>query len=121
METMHVKQQNVLKRKMEEASMANKKLQDLIDKQKKAKKMKAGMSGKPGLVGAAERIRSMVNHELDVAITVKDAIQSREVLMKDRAELNKQLTVLKGQSRQVTLEFCGLCPVRSGPDPPQAL
>jgi len=100
METMHVKQQNVMKRKMQEASLANKRLQEVIDKQKNAKKMKAGMaSGKPGLLGAAERVRSMVNHELDIATTIKDAIQSREVLMKDRAELSKQLTELRGQAR----------------------
>merc|ERR1712029_464399 len=101
MENMHVKQQNVMKRKVEEASMANKRLQDLIQKQKNAKKMKAGMSSgvKPGLKGAAERIRSMVNHEIDVEITVKEAVQSREMLITNRAELTKEMTKLKSQSR----------------------
>ena len=58
--------------------------QDVIDKQKNAKKMKAGMatSGKPGLLGAAERVRSMVNHELDIATTLKDAIQASRFFFK---------------------------------------
>lgn len=38
MATLHTKQQNVLKRKMEEAVAANKRLKDVIDKQKAAKK-----------------------------------------------------------------------------------
>jgi len=101
METMHVKQQNVMKRKMEEAVIANKRLQEVIDKQKTVKKMKAQAagSGKSGLLGAAERVKTMVNHELDVAASLKDAIRSREQLMKDRAELSKQLTDLRSQSR----------------------
>ena len=39
MATLHTKQQNVLKRKMEEAVAANKRLKDVIDKQKAAKKI----------------------------------------------------------------------------------
>ena len=56
----------------------------MIDKQKNAKKMRAGMatSGKPGLLGAAERVRSMVNHELDIATTLKDAIQASNLSLK---------------------------------------
>ena len=44
MATLHTKQQNVLKRKMEEAVAANKRLKDVIDKQKAAKK--SGQLGK---------------------------------------------------------------------------
>merc|ERR1712029_1029852 len=54
---------------------------------------------KPGLKGVAERIRSMVNHEIDVEITVKEAVQSREMLITNRAELTKEMTKLKSQSR----------------------
>ncbi len=49
MENMHVKRENVLKRKVEEATMANKRLKDVIDKQKAAAKMG---NGRGGLVGA---------------------------------------------------------------------
>lgn len=44
MATLHCKQQNVLKRKMEEAVAAKNRLKEVIDKQKAAKKMSA--SGK---------------------------------------------------------------------------
>ena len=102
MENIHVKQQNVMKRKMEEAVQANKRLQDVITKQKNARKMKGAQAGKTGLLGAAERVKTLVNHEIDVATSVKDAIQSREQLMKDRAELSKQLNDLRSKTR-VTL------------------
>ena len=42
METLHSKQQNVLRRKMEEATALNKRLKDIMDKQKAAKFGKVG-------------------------------------------------------------------------------
>merc|ERR1712051_356489 len=64
METMHTKRQHVMQRKMEEAQVAKKRLEEIINKQK-ASKAKLAM-GKQGLAGATERIRELVNHELDV-------------------------------------------------------
>ena len=47
MANLNAKQQNVLRRKMEEAVAANKRLKDVIDKQKAAKKMQSmGKQGK---------------------------------------------------------------------------
>lgn len=48
MNNLHSKQQNVLKRKMEEAVAVNKRLKDVIDKQKAAKKMNTGKKGLAG-------------------------------------------------------------------------
>ena len=49
MANLNAKQQNVLRRKMEEAVAANKRLKDVIDKQKAAKKMQSmGKQGKKG-------------------------------------------------------------------------
>ena len=55
--------------------------------------------GKQGLAGAAERMRNLVSQELDVVVSVKEAKQSREQLIKDRTTLNKQLTDLKRKQR----------------------
>ena len=92
MENMHVKRENVLKRKVEEATMANKRLKDVIDKQKAAAKMG---NGRGGLVGAGERVRNWVNEEVNVVLSVKEATQSRDVLINDRKVLTKELNALK--------------------------
>ena len=98
MESLHTKRQNVLQRKMEEAQLAKKRLEEIINKQK-ASKAKATV-GKQGLAGAVERIRDMVNHELDVAISMKDATQSINNLIEDRTVLKKQLIEIQKKQRQ---------------------
>ena len=98
MESLHTKRQNVLQRKMEEAQVAKKRLEEIINKQK-ASKAKTTI-GKQGLAGAVERIRDMVNHELDVVISMKDATQSIENLMDDRKVLMKQLSEIQKKTRQ---------------------
>ena len=45
METLHSKQQNVLRRKMEEATALNKRLKDIMDKQKANSKFGKGGAG----------------------------------------------------------------------------
>merc|ERR1719242_1481226 len=82
---------------MEEAVAANKRLKDVIDKQKAAKK--SGHLGKQGLAGAAERMRNLVSQELDVVVSVKEAKQSREQLIKDRTVMGKELAELKRKQR----------------------
>ena len=96
METLHNKQQNVLRRKMEEAVARNQRLKEVLEKQKTRKKT---MVGKHGLAGAAERMRNLVSQELDVVVSVKEAQQSKEQLLSDRKTLTKQLADLKKQSR----------------------
>ena len=98
MESLHTKRQNVLQRKMEEAQVAKKRLEEIIHKQKTSKaKLSAG---KQGLAGAAERIRDMVNQELDIVASIKDATQSRENLLEDRKDLTKQLHDIQKKARQ---------------------
>ena len=82
METLHSKQQNVLRRKMEEATALNKRLKDIMDKQKansKFGKIGGGASnaGAGGLAGAGERLRNWINEEMEVIVTVKEATATR--------------------------------------------
>ena len=60
MESLHTKQQNVLRRKMEEAVASNKRLRDVMEKQRAAKKTSRDGDVKNGLAGAAERMRNFV-------------------------------------------------------------
>ena len=62
METLHSKQQNVLRRKMEEATALNKRLKDIMDKQKAAKFGKVGgacNTNAVGLVHTYMRVKTM--------------------------------------------------------------
>ena len=56
-------------------------------------------TGKQGLAGAAERMRNLVSQELDVVVSVKEAKQSREQLIKDRTVMGKELAELKRKQR----------------------
>lgn len=58
MTNLHEKQTNVMKRKLEEANANGKRLKELVDKQQANKK--AAKENKPGLAGAAERMRNFV-------------------------------------------------------------
>ena len=60
MASLHTKQQNVLRRKMEEAVASNKRLRDVMEKQKAARKTSRDGDVKSGLAGAAERMRNFV-------------------------------------------------------------
>lgn len=67
MENLHVKQQNVLRRKMEEAMASNKRLREVLEKQKNARKISRDViDNKGGLAGAAERMRSVVTQVLNL-------------------------------------------------------
>ena len=92
MESLHTKKENVLRRKMEEAMNVNKRLKDVIEKQKAAKK--SSVVGK-GLEGAGKRVRTWINEEVDVVVSVKEAVQSREQLLEDRKTLMQELNALK--------------------------
>ena len=45
-------------------------------------------------------MRNLVNHELDVVESIKDAIQSREQLLDDRKHLTQQLNNIAKRSRE---------------------
>lgn len=90
MENLHSKQQNVLKRKVEEANAVNKRLKDVLDKQKTVqnhKKMSANV----------DQIASFVDQELDVILSVVDAQVSLKTIMDDRSVLYQRLDNLKNE------------------------
>ena len=45
-------------------------------------------------------MKNLVNHELDVVVTIKDATKNREQLLEDRKLLTKKLNDIAKQSRQ---------------------
>ena len=64
-----------------QATALNKRLKDIMDKQKANSKFGkaggAGNTGAGGLAGAGERLRNWINEEMDVIVTVKEATATR--------------------------------------------
>ncbi|CAH0728238.1 unnamed protein product, partial [Brenthis ino] len=90
MESLHAKQQNVLKRKMEEAVAVNKRLKEALDRQKHtAMKRNAKGSVKAGAV------QQYIEQELEVQLSIVEAEKSLEELMEYRAWITEQIENLR--------------------------
>ncbi|KAJ2953165.1 hypothetical protein O0L34_g738 [Tuta absoluta] len=90
MESLHAKQQHVLKRKMEEAVAVNKRLKEALDRQKNAAlKRTAKGSVKSGA------IQQYIEQELEVHLSIVEAEKSLEELMEYRAFITEQLEELR--------------------------
>ncbi|KAG6465115.1 hypothetical protein O3G_MSEX014941 [Manduca sexta] len=93
MESLHAKQQNVLKRKMEEAVAVNKRLKEALDRQKQtAMKRNAKGSVKAGAV------QLYIEQELEVHLSIVEAEKSLEELMEYRAWITEQIENLRNST-----------------------
>ncbi|XP_001868608.2 chromosome-associated kinesin KIF4 [Culex quinquefasciatus] len=93
MKSTHDKQQNVLKRKVDEAVAVNRRLKEALERQKSVQAQRAAKAtGK--LVRGAD-VTSWVDHELELIRSVKEASVTLKLLMDDRALLNSKLLDMK--------------------------
>ncbi|GBP13460.1 Chromosome-associated kinesin KIF4 [Eumeta japonica] len=90
METLHAKQQNVLKRKMEEAVAVNKRLKEALERQK-VSQMKRNAKGNV----KSGAIQQYVEQELEVHLSIVEAEKSLEELMEYRAWITEQIEKLR--------------------------
>ncbi|XP_024081680.1 chromosome-associated kinesin KIF4-like isoform X1 [Cimex lectularius] len=88
LEQQHSLQQNVLKRKLEAAAAANKRIMAVLDRQKQAKMRR--LKGP-----ASERIKEKMQEELELLESEYQAQRSLDSLIQDRASLTKELTIVK--------------------------
>ncbi|XP_066943400.1 chromosome-associated kinesin KIF4A-like [Macrobrachium rosenbergii] len=91
MERLHSKQQNVLKRKMEEAAAINKRLKDALALQK------AGAEKRAATKDVTGRIRNWLEGELEIVTVKKQAKQSLKTLVEDRKTISEQINKIKHQ------------------------
>ncbi|KAG5310628.1 KIF4 protein, partial [Acromyrmex insinuator] len=89
MKIQHNKQENVFKRKMEEAFAINKRLKGALEMQKKA------MQRQEKKANSKEEIKTWIAQEMEVLMATVEADYSLEKLMQDRASLVYQLQQLK--------------------------
>ncbi|KAK9873905.1 hypothetical protein WA026_002257 [Henosepilachna vigintioctopunctata] len=90
MKVMHEKQQNVLKRKVEEAVAANKRLKDAMATRKAVQEFKFS--------GRLEKVTTWLKQELEIILGLTEIEVTLNVLLEDRALLQKQLDNLKSDS-----------------------
>lgn len=105
METMHSRQQSVLKRKVEEVAAVNRRLKEALAVRKAAQESRAGKVGKVGnwvrvvklsrARRVAEWILLQIQQEFDIYVNIVDAQMTLQSLMDDRANLHEQLSQLK--------------------------
>lgn len=88
----HNKQQNVFKRKMEEAYAVNKRLKEALEVQKKASQRRDKTNN------SKNDIQLWIKQELDILLSTVDAENSLQKLISDREYLAKQLQDLKNDS-----------------------
>ncbi|XP_048486109.1 chromosome-associated kinesin KIF4 isoform X4 [Plutella xylostella] len=93
MESLHAKQQNVLKRKMEEAVAVNKRLKEALDKQRHTQ-VKRNAKGNLKV----SVVQQYVEQELEVHLSVVEAERSLEELMEYRAWITEQLERLRNST-----------------------
>ncbi|KAJ8028309.1 Chromosome-associated kinesin KIF4 [Holothuria leucospilota] len=97
MERKYEKQQNVLRRKMEEAAAANKRLKEAMERHKAHSKKKPEPQGVHRLEGMGKRIKTLLERELDVLVGVNEAKRHLASLLADRKTISQELLDLKEQ------------------------
>ncbi|XP_063895825.1 chromosome-associated kinesin KIF4 isoform X1 [Helicoverpa armigera] len=93
MESLHAKQQNVLKRKMEEAVAVNKRLKEALERQKSTQ-MKRNAKGSV----KAGAVQLYIEQELEVHLSIVEAEKSLEELMEYRAWITEQIENLRNST-----------------------
>ncbi|XP_076066005.1 kinesin-like protein 3A [Oratosquilla oratoria] len=94
MERLHTKQQNVLKRKMEEAVAINKRLKDAMALQKAGAERRAVSKGGDNM---AIKVKSWLDGELEVVTVKKQAKHTLDMLIEDRKTISDQINKVKRQ------------------------
>jgi kinesin family protein 4/21/27 len=85
---LHEKQQFLLRRKVEEAKLINKRLQEAIENGKKSQPMSDDSNN---IQEKTDLIQTWIDHELELLMSITDAQISLKHLMKDRGLLTERL------------------------------
>ncbi|XP_067939314.1 chromosome-associated kinesin KIF4A-like isoform X2 [Watersipora subatra] len=103
MELHHAKSQAFYKRKAEEAAVANKRLKESLERQKQSRERNIRTAEKD-LAGVGPRVKSLVNDEIDMMVSVKEAERYLQDQQAQRAELHKHLRSLQSGTSDLDTE-----------------
>merc|ERR1712142_1270616 len=95
----HERRENVLKRKMEEANAATKRLKDALAKKEAVRKQKFP-AGPVALAGAGERVRGWLSSEVELVVTAKEASNSKDHLIRERKLMTEEFNRLRQEARR---------------------
>ncbi|KAF7850661.1 hypothetical protein BT93_L5132 [Corymbia citriodora subsp. variegata] len=101
------RQKMVLQRKTEEASMATKRLKELLESRKASSRETSGAGGGNG--PGIQALMRAIEHELEVTIRVHEVRSEYERHMKERAKMAKEIARLKEEvelHKQANLSDC---------------
>lgn len=101
------RQKMVLQRKTEEASMATKRLKELLESRKASSRETSGALGGNG--PGIQALMRAIEHELEVTIRVHEVRSEYERHMKERAKMAKEIARLKEEAelqKQANLSDC---------------
>lgn len=96
------KQQAVLKRKVEEAAAANKRLKEALARQKQVLAERSSKMETCDSTSIGNRVRKWLAHELEVRVSLREARHHMESLIADRKELSSQMRGLKEKIGEVS-------------------
>eukprot|EP01018_Ginkgo_biloba_P015048 Gb_15753 [translate_table: standard] len=102
LQALHQRQKMVLQRKTEEASMATKRLKELLEARKASSRETTGVASGNGSVQSNEKaLQHSLEHELEVAVRVHEVRSEYEKQTEARAAMAKELAKLKEESEML--------------------
>ncbi|XP_058221259.1 kinesin-like protein KIN-4C isoform X1 [Rhododendron vialii] len=107
------RQKMVLQRKTEEASMATKRLKELLESRKTSSRetSAAGNSNGPGI----QSLMQTIEHELEITVRVHEVRSEYERQMEERARMAKEVAELKEEAQNLRQTNLSGCPETMSP------
>ncbi|KAE9457317.1 hypothetical protein C3L33_10753, partial [Rhododendron williamsianum] len=108
------RQKMVLQRKTEEASMATKRLKELLESRKTSSRetSAAGNSNGPGI---QKSLMQTIEHELEITVRVHEVRSEYERQMEERARMAKEVAELKEEAQNLRQANLSGCPETMSP------
>ena len=102
LESIHLKQQAVLRRKTEEAAAANKRLKVALSKQKEAleKRTQSLSHQNKQSDNVLERMKSWLSHEVELMVSANEARRALKEIIEDRKTLSQEISALKSRLQE---------------------
>ncbi|KAJ7965816.1 Kinesin-like protein [Quillaja saponaria] len=108
------RQKMVLQRKTEEASLATKRLKELLESRRVSSRETAGLGNGPGI----QALMQVIEHELEVTVRVYEVRSEYERQIEERARMAKEIAKLKEEAqmmKQSNTSWCSDCPETMSP------
>ncbi|WJX34931.1 Kinesin-like protein KIN-4C [Trifolium repens] len=107
------RQKMVLQRKTEEASLATKRLKELLESRRASSREAMGVGGGSG--PGVQALMKAIEHELEVIVRVHEVRSEYERQIQERAKMAEEMTRLKGEAGLTRQNNTSDCPISMSP------